>query len=559
MMMTKPYLSVLLLSFLSSALAEPVNVAVPSQADARLKYRTAISSSLTRDKLQVQTNTPPAPPKAKVSVADSRTVYIGDIRFVGNERFDDATLHALCAPHLKKNLNFAQIMSLAGITEKYYNDQGYPVVKVFVPRGGLTNGVLTVEVLEGKLGDVKIEGNKRYSVKTIQDVMDAYLQRGKIFKLSEAEAPLVLLNSYPGLEVSTSLAAGATHSTTDLTVRVKEQKMLTGSLELNNFGSETAGQYRVIPHVALLNPSGFGDRASFFGVMALDEMDTWTYQFDYSIPVTSKGGFLSAYFGQGNNTAGNEFEVLDINGTSFTLGFGYTQQLIFSAKMKISLQAMFDAQNTDQTMLGLKTIDDSVRKLRLGATMERSDLKGRTYLSFFLHQGLGEFLGGMENDYELSSRAYSGADGEFTKLVFSAMRVQSIDARTFGIFNFTAQTSFDPLVSTEQIYIGGANSLRGQPYSMDYGDSGIILNAELRYSPLEKKEKLQLAAFFDYACTQTKEPLMGKEEWTHAAGAGVGIRSELYKGLDCRLDVAVPVGEKYGDSAYVYGQLRYSF
>lgn len=205
------------------------------------------------------------------------------------------------------------------------------------------------------------------------------------------------------------------------------------------------------------------------------------------------------------------------------------------------------------------TMDDSVRKLRVGASYERSDLKGRSYLSLFIHQGLGNILGGMESNYELSSRAYAGADNDFTKIVLSGMRVQSFSDKMFGIFNATAQTSLDPLVSTEQIYIGGANSVRGQPYSMDYGDSGIIVNAELRYSVSDKQPSLQLAAFFDYACTHKKEPIIGQSQWTNAAGIGLGLRSELYKGVDCRFDVAVPVGEKYGDSAYVYGQIRYSF
>ncbi len=561
MKITKPIILALVASTSAvvSVAAAPASVAVPTNSDARLKYRTAISSSLSKDKLQVRTNVEEGTPNARISSADKRTIYIKDVRFVGNERFDDATLHALCEHHLGQHLNFAEIMSLAGVTEQYYNNKGYPVVKVFVPKGGVKDNILTIEVLEGKLGDIVVDGNKRYSSKTLSDVVYSYVEQGKIFKLSDAESSLVLLNSYPGLEASTSLAAGKNHSTTDLHLHVKEDKLVTGSLEFNNFGSETSGEYRVIPHLALLNPSGYGDRFSMLGVMALDETDTWTYQFDYSIPVTRKGGFVSAYFGQGSNTAGNEFEVLEIDGDSYTFGFGYTQQLIYSAKKKITLQAMFEAQETEQSMLGIKTLDDSVRKLRVGATMELSDLKGRTYASLFIHQGLGEMFGGMENNYDLSSRAYAGADNAFTKIVFSAMRIQSFQERLFGIFNFTAQTSFEPLVSTEQIYIGGANSLRGQPYSMDYGDSGLILNAELRYSPLADKQNFQLAAFFDFATTHTKEPLMGKDEWTSAAGAGVGIRAELYKGLDCRFDVAVPIGEKYGDSVYVYGQIRYSF
>src|SRR5699024_11905223 len=60
-------------------------------------------------------------------------------------------------------------------------------------------------------------------------------------------------------------------------------------------------------------------------------------------------------------------------------------------------------------------LEDRVRKLRLGVALDRADLSGRTLLSLDLHRGLGENLGGMDNGSSLSSRAFAGADNDFTK------------------------------------------------------------------------------------------------------------------------------------------------
>ncbi len=553
-------LTTLLLVASGMAMAEQhLRAGSAPSANTRAPYASAISQTLDQGKIRAKEKRDPNEKDPPTSKADARTVYIKDVNITGNELYDDQTLRAVVAPKLGKNLNFVQILNLAFDIERYYNNNDYPIVKVFIPHGGIDKNVLTIEVLEGKLGKVSVKGNKRYAEKTLVKVIDSYLERNKIFSIAQAERPLTLLNSYPGLEIASSLSMGDEVGTTNMKLNVKEKPLVTGSIELNNFGSETAGEYRLIPYIALQNPSGLGDMASIFASVALDQLDTWSYQVDYSIPVTSYGTFARAYFSQGNNTAGNEFELLDINGDSLSWGIGVSQQLIYSAKTKLELQAMFDWQYMNQEMLGLQTIEDNIRKLRFGANFEHSDSKGRTYLSLFWHQGLGEFLGGMENDSILSSRAFSEADNSFSKLVFSGMRLQRFNERVYGIFNITAQASLDPLVSSEQIYLGGANSVRGQPYSLDYGDQGVIINAELRYNVREGFPSLQLAAFFDYGVTHTKKPLLYKERTFDAAGAGVGIRSQIYEGWDARVDLAVPVGGRYGDELYVYGQLRYSF
>ncbi|MFI3244022.1 MAG: ShlB/FhaC/HecB family hemolysin secretion/activation protein [Akkermansia sp.] len=500
-----------------------------------------------------------AMPAAK---AGDPSVAVNSVKFVGNERYDDATLGALVEPYLGKKLTFEQIMFLTKAVENQYRCNGYQIVKVVLPQGGLNNGVLTIKVTEGKLGAIEVVGNQGYPDKVIAGVLNSSLEKGKIFRIADAERPLVLLNSYPALSVSSALEPGVAAGTTKMIVQAKEEKMFTGSMEFNNFGSESSGEYRAIPYIAMRNPFGIGDQLSAFAAIAMDELDTWSYQFDYTAPINSKGTGVNFYFGQGNNTAGNEFEILNIQGDSLSWGVGLSHLHVISAKTQLKFNFSFDVQDMTQDMLGMRTMDDSIRKLRLGADFTHSDSRGKTFVSLYIHQGLGELLGGMDNNSTMASRYY--ADNGFTKIVLSAMRLQRLDEKFYAIFNASGQASCDPLLAAEQIYIGGANSVRGQPYSMAAGDGGYMLNAELRYNAVEGKPEgfnpsLQLAAFFDFGATYTKQPTIGYDHWTSAAGAGVGIRSQLYKGLDLRLDVAAPVGERHGDDAYLYAQLRYSF
>lgn len=529
---------------------------------ARANYKSAVSQTISRPKVDADAKKGEPNDEQKISDKQAKNlprIYIGDVSIVGNERYDDATLKARIQSKLGKKLTFPEILQLARSVENHYKSNSYHIVKVTIPKGGLNNSVLTLKVAEGKLGSIEVRGNNRYSNEKISATMQESLKVGEMFKITDAERPLVLLNTYPALNVSSSLAPGDKVGTTKIIVDVKEQQMLTGSLEVNNFGSKDSGEYRVIPYLALLNPTGIGDKLSFFASITPEEFDTWSYQFDYSAPINNKGTSMSIYYGRGENTAGNEFELLDINGDSNSWGIGISHKQIFSAKTQLEYKFMFDSQDLNQEMLSMTTMDDSIRKLRIGADFSHSDINGKSFVSLYLHQGLGEYFGGMDNRSRLSSRAYAEADNKFTKFVLSGMRLQSIADRFYGIFNVSLQASFSPLVSTEQIYIGGANSVRGQPYSMAAGDEGIIVNLELRYNVLDSAPSLQLATFFDYGSTHSKKPSLGQRDYMNAAGYGVGLRSQLYKGVDFRLDVATPIGRSYGDDVYVYGQIRSSF
>ncbi len=554
-----PFFSLLL--FMGSDLyADTQDRVSPSQSLGSHGDYTDISSKPVNSKKLVaprpENNTPKVP---RPSSTSGQTLSIKDVRIVGNECFDDSTLLLLLADKVGKSLTFNQIMGLAATIEAYYNDQGYHIVRVFVPEGGYKNGVLTIEILEGKLGDIKVKGAKRYSDADLVAVVSDYLSKGKIFKLSDAEVPLTLLNTYPALELSSTLSPGTKTGTTDMTLVAKEKSILSGSLELNNFGSEDSGEYRFIPYMVVRSPFGWGDQLSAYAAIAIDEPDSWSYQLDYRVPVSRFGTSALLYFGQGNNAVGNEFEILDINGDSYSWGVGVSHLQVFSAYTQLTWELAFDAQDVSQDVLGVRTLDDSIRKLRLSVNLDHSDMSGRTIASLAIHQGLGEMLGGMDNDSAFSSRSFAGANNEFTKFVLGAVRVQRLSENFSAIINFTGQYSTDPLLSSEQMYLGGANSVRGQAYSAASGDDGFLLNAELRYSIFESAPSLQLAAFYDMGMVHTKEPFPGQDTWETAMGAGVGVRSEIFKGLDLRADVAVPLGEKHGDDMYFYIQARYQF
>ena len=110
----------------------------------------------------------------------------------------------------------------------------------------------------------------------------------------------------------------------------------------------------------------------------------------------------------------------------------------------ITYSAWVEGTDLDQDMLGVRIAQDRVRKLRLGVALDHTDLSGRTLVSFDLHRGLGENLGGMDDNSSLSSRSFAGADNDFTKLTIDLTRIQRLNARTLLIPRLYGQYAFDP-------------------------------------------------------------------------------------------------------------------
>ncbi|MEG1258041.1 MAG: ShlB/FhaC/HecB family hemolysin secretion/activation protein [Akkermansia sp.] len=531
---------------------------MPQMSGARVAYSNSLSRTLETSKKKVDST--PKPPEQVVPSPNESTLKVGGVTFIGNSIFSSKVLGDIVACDVGKKLSFGQIKAMASKVESYYHSKGYQIAKVVIPKQEMRpGGVLKIQILEGRLGQVKVSGNKRYSSKRVADTFSYFTDKDKAFTLSDIERPLVLLNSRSGISVNSTLAPGAQTGQTDVEIEVKEDPRITGSIEANNFGSVDSGEYRVIPYLTLPNITGAGDELSFFGVISPDSIDSWYWQTGYVRPIDSSGTSLNTYFGKGKNQVGNDYAILDIKGENSSWGVGASRRIIYSARTSLDLQSWFEWQDMDQKMLGFTTSQDNIRKIRIGANFDHTDSSGRTFLSFNIHQGLGELMGAMDNNDVYSSRAYAKADNQFTKAVFGLMRMQRFTPRSYGILNFTGQYSTDALVSGEQMYSGGANTVRGQPQSCYMGDSGFLINAEIRFSVLPETSRLQLAAFFDHGQTNLKRPLVGQKSWRSLSGTGVGVRSEIIKGLDVRFDVAVPVGSRCGDSCYLYGQMRYNF
>jgi len=491
----------------------------------------------------------------------SPQVVVSGFTFQGNHTYDSATLLGLIASEVGKPMTLEQIRETAARIADYYHRNGYPLVKVVVPQQTFGNDrPVKLAVFEGLLGDIDVRGNQRYSSNRVRAALDAAgTKASEPIKLHEVERALTKLNRQSGITTSATLRPGSDQGHTNLLVDVKEAPRVTGSIEVNNYGSKDTGEYRLLPRLKLQNLSGRGDELNLIGMQSLGDGDAWFGYTNYTTPLNAYGTSVEFYGSTGNVSVGRDFKVLEIEGDSTSLGMGLHQDQVLSARNVLTYSAWLESTDLKQSMLDTIVVHDKVRKVRFGVALDHSDLSGRTLASMDLHQGLGKMLGGMENDSVESSRSYAGADNQFTKVTFDLMRIQRVTPRLLAIPRLYGQYALDPLVSSEQFAVGGVNSVKGHAPSVYSGDNGFTASLEGRYDLFAADQRYQLIGSVSHGRTYIKKAFLDQDDEQDISGVSLGVFANPIKPVQLRLDWGVPLGAKTEDSSYVYAQVQYNF
>ncbi|MGF1535649.1 MAG: POTRA domain-containing protein, partial [Elainellaceae cyanobacterium] len=140
-------------------------------------------------------------------------------RFVveGNTVIDDETLAEVLEPFVGRSLSFAELLQARSAVTQRYVDEGYVTSGAFIPPQTLTEGVVTIQVLEGQLSEinVEVEGrlNSGYVRRRLRRAADPVLNTDELLDA------LQLLQIDPLIDtISAELSAGVEPGTSILDV-----------------------------------------------------------------------------------------------------------------------------------------------------------------------------------------------------------------------------------------------------------------------------------------------------------------------------------------------------
>lgn len=421
-------------------------------------------------------------------------VDVKQFRFAGNTLLKESQLAGVVTPWLGRSLDFVELRKAAAAVADAYRSAGW-IVHVYLPRQDITDGVVTLQVIEAVFGAARIDGDASVRLKweRVLRYVDATQKKGAPLSAAAIDRALLLIEDLPGTSVAGSLTPGGVNGETDLVLKMSATPLFSGDVALDNGGSRATGSARATGGVAINNALGLGDQANLNLVHAQGV--------DYArlaatVPVGAQGWRVGA---SGSvlryRLVAPEFAGLNASGTSNTVGFEASYPVVRSRMSNLYLNLNADRKRFINESAGAVTtryVTNSATVALQGNHFDAWQGGGANSGSVSLTAGKVD-LGGSPN--QAADAASTRTEGSFTKWRYAASRRQVITQDLQVVASLSGQAASKNLDSSERFYLGGPNGVRAYPVNEGGGSSGQLVNIEARYA---LPHNFAVSGFYDW-------------------------------------------------------------
>lgn len=464
-------------------------------------------------------------------------VKVVEFKLSGNTIFPESTLLPLISDQIGSELDFDGLSQASEKIAAYYRSKGYFLAQAYLPTQEVNAGVIEITVLEGRVGEVKLNMNESAQLREsrARDILDSNIHGEDLINEKSLERGLLLLNDTPGAVVKSTLQPGTKVGTADVLVDLgSDGKLVNGSVDVDNWGSRFTGEYRVGATMNLSNPTGFGDLLTLRATTS-DSGGSPMGRLSYVIPVGSYGTKFGLSYSKLDYTLGKDFKQLLAHGTAIVSSAYALHPFIRSRNMNLfGLVGVDDKKLQDRIDSTLSRDDKNLRMYKVGLSGDfRDDVLGGSLNSFALTLVGGNVTLGVPVMLAADQNAVTGrhAAGSFNKLSYEFQRVQALVENTSLYVALSGQAASKNLVSAEKFSLGGPNGVRAYPVGEAAGDEGALLNAELRWNVPDTA--FMVAGFVDVGTARlNRNPLVtdlqnNRNIWGYGLGLNFGDQSDL--------------------------------
>ncbi|EXF47506.1 OMP85 family outer membrane protein [Pseudomonas sp. BAY1663] len=155
--------------------------------------------------------------------AEVRLVDINEYVVRGNTVLDAREIEAAVYPFLGLRRSLADIESARDALQERYQERGYQSVFIELPEQQVAGGVVFLQVVETRVGRVRVVGAKHYSPVAILDDVPA-LEEGSVPDFARVQEELGRVNRNPGRQVLPLVREGQRPGTMDIDLQVEDEK-----------------------------------------------------------------------------------------------------------------------------------------------------------------------------------------------------------------------------------------------------------------------------------------------------------------------------------------------
>lgn len=467
-------------------------------------------------------------------------VQLKSLQFTGDQR---KLLASLQNQFIGQSLDEESLYALQGTVLSFYERHHHPLVRVTIPPQDISSGILQVRVVESLLSQVEVQGGKYTSSQLLKNYLG--LKPDETIDVQKLKKNLQFMNRNPFRRVDAIYSAGEVRNTTDVTLLVEDARPINVFVGSDNTGIETTERARLYSGIHLSKLFGFDHFFAYQYTCAYDlkRFQAHTAQLALFLPFRNVWNF---YGGYSKVKADLPFPSNKTKGHSMQASTRYTVPLNPSLRFNHEVTGGFDFKNTNNT------VEYAESNPTIGKTVNISEFM-LGYAGNFIypspHLALDfdvEFLfsPGPLLPHESNADYETLRPAAKNHWVYAKGMVKYLQRFSYAtIFCWLrGQLSSQNLLPSEQLGIGGFDTVRGYDQYQLTTDSGFIANLELHTRAIslwhkEQKDALVFLAFVDYGYGRNHTALPGEPKSNHLLGVGPGMRYTINPWLTARLDL----------------------
>lgn len=465
---------------------------------------------------------------------------VGAIVIDGLKVLERADFAGVIEPFAGRTLDSDALRQLADAVASLARERGYILATAYIPQQALVGGMLRVQVDEGAIDDIRIEGSDDPVIRSqLQNLLN-----GRPVTLATLQHEVLLADDLPGVWIRATRFER--EGQRRILVVDARREDFAGSALVATDGTKPVGPARARIDLDANGLISARDRVDLsFSTTPLDPDELAYFSARYSVVVNGSGTSLGLFGSYSRTEPGAYLANRELLGRSWRGGVRMRHPLKRSVQRSLWLEASAQVQDLQQDSFGLLARHDRIALARLGfygfGPLAGGTLQGRATIS----RGL-DILGATALGDPLASRG--DAPPDFTTLSWWLNWRRGLAARLSLSLAASGQLSTEPLLIGENFALGGNSFLRGYDFAQRIGDQGIAGVGELRYDwpdALGTLDRLQLYAFADGG---TVTNLAGGRGSGTLASSGAGFRADVTRNLDFDLEIAVPLSEARYDT-----------
>ena len=495
---------------------------------------------------------------------------LNSIHISGNTEYTEEQLMNLICEDVGKEVTINDLIGMANKITEHYQRNGYISTTAYLPPQKVEDGNVEIVVLEGKYGNVTIEGNKWARKKYLNATFlkDKSIQEDKVLNVADIQESLRELNATDYIKGAVALQDNEdSEQYTDLTLKVKDRFPIDLDLRFDNQGRKMVGLNRFVIFAGMSNLTGFGDQLLSTTSIARSSIGQGVF---YSVPIGRHETRLNlGYSYSGTKIDRGEFKYYDVKGKAHNFYVDLTRRLTKTENYKLYGDIAFDMKNTETTMKGVDIFGYRTRAIRANLTNIKDDFTGKWLGSIGVAKGIDVF--GASNDCygvyskHLPTNKMVKLQGSIARLQLvpeSWRRVGLIDkaiGRSLTLLSANGQWVNRDVWYADKMQIGGISSVRGFEEGYFLRDKGLTASLEFRnpvpfLSHLPDKlrfidDSLRLAAFCDLGWFDDFSYDYKGSDFVMSVGGGVILKLTRY--LSGNVYVGIPIVNKPREASSV--------